>query len=48
MRHRKDIIDQFYEIVVTIVGEEILILNSHQPGDKSKEGHFCVFMQRLF
>jgi hypothetical protein len=30
MRLRKDIVDQFYEIVVTIVEEEILGLNGHQ------------------
>jgi hypothetical protein len=44
MRLQKDIADQFHEIVVTIVGKEILELNGHQPGDESKEGHFCVFM----
>jgi hypothetical protein len=44
MKLRKDITDQFYEIVETIVGEEILGLNVHQPGDEGKEGHFCVFM----
>jgi hypothetical protein len=48
VRLRKDITDQFYEIVVTIVGEEILGLNGHQPGDEGKEGHFCVFMKQLF
>jgi hypothetical protein len=42
---RKDITDQFHEIVVAIVGEEILGLNGHQPGDEGKEGHFCVFLK---
>jgi hypothetical protein len=45
VRLRKDITDQFYVIIVTIVGEEILGLNGHQPGDEGKEGHFCVFMK---
>jgi hypothetical protein len=44
----KDITNQFHEIVIAIVGEEILELNGHQPGDEGKEGHFCVFMKRLF
>jgi hypothetical protein len=48
MRFQKDITDQFHEIVVLIVGEEILRLNDHQSGDEGKEGHFCVFMQQLF
>jgi hypothetical protein len=43
----KDITDQFHEIVVAIVEEKIIILNGHQPGDEG-EGHFCVFMKRLF
>jgi hypothetical protein len=45
VRLHKDITDQFYEIIVTIVGEEILGLNGHQSGDEGKEGHFCVFMK---
>jgi hypothetical protein len=48
VRLQKDIADQFHEIIVAIVGEEILGVNGHQPGDESKEGHFCVFMKRLF
>jgi hypothetical protein len=44
----KDITNQFHEIVIAIVGEEILELNGHQPSDEGKEGHFCVFMKRLF
>jgi hypothetical protein len=48
MRLRNDITAQFHEIVIAIVGEEILGLNGHQPGDEGKEGHFCVFMQQLF
>jgi hypothetical protein len=48
VRLQKDIIDQFHEIIVAIVGEEILELNGHQPGDEGKEGHFCVLMKRLF
>jgi hypothetical protein len=44
----KDIADQFHKIVVAIMGEEILKLNDHQPGDEGNEGHFCVFMKRLF
>jgi hypothetical protein len=42
VRLQKDITDQFYEIVVAIVGEEILGLNDHPSGDEGKEGHFCV------
>jgi hypothetical protein len=45
---QKDIVDLFYEIVVAIVGEKILRINGHQPGDEGNEGHFCVFMQRVF
>jgi hypothetical protein len=45
---RKDIAYQFHEIVVAIVREEILGLNGHQSSDEGKNGHFCVFMQRLF
>jgi hypothetical protein len=48
MGHQKDIIDQFHEVVVAIIGEEILRLNGHKSGDESKEGHFCVLMERLF
>jgi hypothetical protein len=48
VRLRNDITNQFHEIIVTIVGEEILGLNDHQPGDEGKECHFCVFMKRLF
>jgi hypothetical protein len=48
VRLRKDIVDQFHEIVVTIIGEEILGLNSHQSGNECKEGHFCVLIKRLF
>jgi hypothetical protein len=48
MRFQKDIADQFHEIVIAIVGEEILGLNDHQRGDGGKEGHFCVFMRLLF
>jgi hypothetical protein len=44
----KDIVDQFQKIIVAIIGEEILGLNSHQPGDEDKEGHLCVFMKWLF
>jgi hypothetical protein len=47
MRLQNDIVDQFHEIIVIIVVEEILGLNGHQPGDES-EGHSCVFMQQLF
>jgi hypothetical protein len=36
MRFQKDIADRFYEIVITIVGEKILGLNGHQPGDENK------------
>jgi hypothetical protein len=44
MRLRKDIADQFHDIVLAIIEEEILGLNGHQPGDEGNEGHFCVFM----
>jgi hypothetical protein len=44
MRLQKDIVDQFHEIIVTIVGDEIIRLNDHQSGDESKKGHFYVFM----
>jgi hypothetical protein len=42
VRLQKVIDDQFQEIIVVIVGEEILGLNGHQPGDEGKEGLFCV------
>jgi hypothetical protein len=45
---QKDITNQFNEIIVIIIGEEILKLHGHQSDHESKEGHFCVFMQRLF
>jgi hypothetical protein len=45
---QKDITNQFNEIIVIIIGEEILKLNGHQSDHESKEGHFCVFMRRLF
>jgi hypothetical protein len=48
VRLQKDITDQFQEIIVAIVREEILGLNGHRPGDEGKEGHFCVFLKRLF
>jgi hypothetical protein len=48
MRLQKDIVDQFYEIIVTIIEEGILGLNGHQPSDESMEDHFCVFIQWLF
>jgi hypothetical protein len=48
MRFQKDITDHLHEIFVRIIGEEISGLNDHQLGDESKEGHFCVLMQRLF
>jgi hypothetical protein len=48
VRLQKDITDQFQEIIVAIVGEEILGLNGHRLGDEGKEGHFCVFLKRLF
>jgi hypothetical protein len=48
VRLQKDIADQFHEIVVAIIGEEILGLNGHQLGDEGKEGHFYVFMQCVF
>jgi hypothetical protein len=44
----KNIDDQFHEIDVVIVGEEIVGLNSHQLGDEGKDGHFHVFVKRLF
>jgi hypothetical protein len=40
----KDISNQFYEIVVTIIGEEILQLNGYKLGHESWEGHLCVLM----
>jgi hypothetical protein len=48
MRLRNDITDQFDEIIEAIVKEKILGLNGHQVGDEGKEGHYCVFMKRLF
>jgi hypothetical protein len=48
MRLQKDIVDQFHEIIVSIIREEILKLNGHQSDDEGKEDHFCVFMKRLF
>jgi hypothetical protein len=48
VRLEKDIADQFYEIIIAIVGEEILELNGHQVGDEGKEGHLCVFMKQFF
>jgi hypothetical protein len=48
VRLQKDITDQFHKIIVAIIGEEIIGLNGHQLGDEGKEGHFCVFMKRLF
>jgi hypothetical protein len=48
VRLQKDITDQFYEIIVAIVGEEILGLNGHQSDNEGKKGHLCVFMKRLF
>jgi hypothetical protein len=47
VRLRKDVIDQFHDIIVAIVGEEILGLNSHQSDDEGKEDHFCVFIKQL-
>jgi hypothetical protein len=44
-RLQKDIANQFDEIVLTIIGEELLRLNCHKSGHESKEGHFYVFMQ---
>jgi hypothetical protein len=44
----KDIAGQFQEIVVIIIGEEILGLNGTQPGDEGKERHLCMFMKWLF
>jgi hypothetical protein len=48
MKLWKDITDQFHEVIVAIIGEEILRHNGHKSGDESNEGHFCVLMQRLF
>jgi hypothetical protein len=48
VRLRKDIADQFYEIIVAIIEEEIFGLNDHHSGDEVKEGHFCVFMKWIF
>jgi hypothetical protein len=45
---QKDITDQFHEIIVIIIGEEIIRFNGHKSGDESKESDLCVFMQRLF
>jgi hypothetical protein len=39
-----DIVDQFHEVIVAIVGEKILGLNGHQSGDKGKEGQFYLFI----
>jgi hypothetical protein len=36
MGFRKDIADQFCEIVVTHIGEEILQLNGYKSGHESK------------
>jgi hypothetical protein len=36
VRLPKDIADQFHEIIVAIIVEEILELNGHQPGDEGK------------
>jgi hypothetical protein len=44
----KDVADQFDKVVVIVNGEEIARLNCHKSGHESKEGHFCVFMQRFF
>jgi hypothetical protein len=32
----------------SFIEEEIIRLNDHKSGDKSKECYFNVFMQRLF
>jgi hypothetical protein len=40
----KDISNQFYDIIVTIIVEEILQLNGYMSGHESKEGHLCVLM----
>jgi hypothetical protein len=48
VRLQKDIVDQFHEVVVAIVREEILGLNGHHLGDEGKEGHLCVFMKQIF
>jgi hypothetical protein len=45
MRLQKDIADQFQEIIVAIIGEEILGLNGHQPGDEGKEGHIMALLK---
>jgi hypothetical protein len=45
MRLQKDITDKFQEIVVAIIGEKILGLNGHQPGDKGKEGHIMALLK---
>jgi hypothetical protein len=45
---QKDITDQFYEVIVIIIGEEILRLNDHKSGDGSKEDHLCVLIHRIF
>jgi hypothetical protein len=45
---QKDITDQFHEVVVAIIREEIFGLNGHKSGDESKRGHFCVLLQQLF
>jgi hypothetical protein len=34
---QKDIADQFHEVIVAIIGEEILRLNGHKSSDESKE-----------
>jgi hypothetical protein len=44
----KDIADQFHEIILAIIREQILGLNGHQLGDEGKESHLCVFMKQLF
>jgi hypothetical protein len=44
----KYIADQFHEIVLAIIGEEIHGLNGHQLGNEGKEGHSCVLMKQLF
>jgi hypothetical protein len=42
VRLQKDTVDQFQEIIVAIIGEEILGLNGHRSGDEGNEGHLCV------
>jgi hypothetical protein len=43
VRLQKDITDQFHEIIIAIIRENILGLNGHQPGDEGKEGSLlCV------